>query len=345
MGGEARPAHCARTRSSSARACPRTRRRARRSSRLRGHVARRRRAVDRRGVPRRQRDGAQSSGTPVEIAARLRARVREQVGLPITVGVARTKFLAKVASARREAGRPARRPARRRARVPPPAPRRAAVGRRPGDGAQAARARDHDRRRGRAMLPESVLVSMLGQASGRHLHALAHNRDPRPVRCAAPARLDRLAAGARTRAVVAGERRRGPRRARRPRDAADARRRTRGPDGRPPPALRRLLARDPLAHAAARDGEHRARSSTTARALLATALPTIERRGLTLVGIAVANLDDASRCSSRCRSTRARTRRSTPSLDLVRDRFGTAAITRAVLLGRSPGLTMPLLPD
>src|SRR6266513_859310 len=38
------------------------------------------------------------SGTPPEIAARLRREVRERVGLPITVGVARTKFLAKVAS-------------------------------------------------------------------------------------------------------------------------------------------------------------------------------------------------------------------------------------------------------
>src|SRR3989442_13302900 len=38
------------------------------------------------------------SGTPAEIAARLRCSVREQVGLSITVGVARTKFLAKVAS-------------------------------------------------------------------------------------------------------------------------------------------------------------------------------------------------------------------------------------------------------
>src|SRR5216683_3792916 len=38
------------------------------------------------------------AGTPVEIAARLRRDVRERVGLPITVGVARTKFLAKVAS-------------------------------------------------------------------------------------------------------------------------------------------------------------------------------------------------------------------------------------------------------
>jgi DNA polymerase-4 len=39
------------------------------------------------------------SGTPTEIAARLRRDVRDRVGLPITVGVARTKFLAKVASA------------------------------------------------------------------------------------------------------------------------------------------------------------------------------------------------------------------------------------------------------
>src|SRR3954462_8854374 len=38
------------------------------------------------------------AGTPVEIAQRLRRRVLESVGLPITVGIARTKFLAKVAS-------------------------------------------------------------------------------------------------------------------------------------------------------------------------------------------------------------------------------------------------------
>ena len=39
------------------------------------------------------------AGAAPEIAARLRRRVRDEVGLPITVGVARTKFLAKVASA------------------------------------------------------------------------------------------------------------------------------------------------------------------------------------------------------------------------------------------------------
>src|SRR5262245_50560564 len=37
-------------------------------------------------------------GTPAQMAARLRADVRRHCGLPLTVGVARTKFLAKVAS-------------------------------------------------------------------------------------------------------------------------------------------------------------------------------------------------------------------------------------------------------
>src|ERR1700758_1118089 len=39
------------------------------------------------------------AGSPTDIAARLRRRIREEVGLPVTVGIARTKFLAKVASA------------------------------------------------------------------------------------------------------------------------------------------------------------------------------------------------------------------------------------------------------
>ena len=89
------------------------------------------------------------SGTSTEIAARLRRDVRERVGLPITVGVARTKFLAKVASA---VAKPDGLLV-----VPPdgeldflhPASGRAAVGRRPGDRRQASRAGDRDRRRGR----------------------------------------------------------------------------------------------------------------------------------------------------------------------------------------------------
>ncbi|WP_231924741.1 hypothetical protein [Micromonospora chokoriensis] len=33
------------------------------------------------------------------------------------------------------------------------------------------------------------------------------------------------------------------------------------------------------------------------------------------------------------------------AVDAVRDRFGSTALTRAVLLGREPGDEMPLLPD
>ena len=76
------------------------------------------------------------AGTPTEIAARLRRDVRERVGLPITVGVARTKFLAKVASGVAKPDGLLVVPPGPRARVPAPAAGRAAVGRRAGDGAR-----------------------------------------------------------------------------------------------------------------------------------------------------------------------------------------------------------------
>ena len=119
------------------------------------------------------------SGTPTEIAGRLRSEVRERVGLPITVGVARTKFLAKVASGVAKPDgcwwcRPtASWPSSTRCRS-------SGSGGRAGHRRQAPRPRHaHGRPGGRA--GEPTLVSMVGQAAGRHLHALAHNRDPRPV--------------------------------------------------------------------------------------------------------------------------------------------------------------------
>jgi DNA polymerase-4 len=80
-----------------------------------------------------------------------------------------------------------------------------------------------------------------------------------------------------------------------------------------------------------------------ARGLLAVALPLIEAQGLTLVGVAVANLDDVDAVQLALPLDR----RSAldAALDEVRDRFGSSAVTRAVLVGRDPGLTMPLLPD
>src|SRR3954454_935523 len=120
------------------------------------------------------------AGTPTEIATRLRAEVWEKVGLRITVGVARTKFLAKGASA---VGKPDG------LLVAPPDQELAFLHPLPvqrlwGVGAVTA-AKLHGRgifTVGEvAALPEAALVSMLGRAGGRHLHALAHNRDPRPV--------------------------------------------------------------------------------------------------------------------------------------------------------------------
>src|SRR5437016_6297739 len=120
------------------------------------------------------------SGAPSEIAARLRGEVRERVGLPITVGVARTKFLAKVASAVAKPDGLLVVPLGGELTFLHPLP----VERLWGVGPITA---DKLRQRGVttvgevAQLPEDVLVSMLGRASGRHLHDLAHDQDPRPV--------------------------------------------------------------------------------------------------------------------------------------------------------------------
>jgi len=81
----------------------------------------------------------------------------------------------------------------------------------------------------------------------------------------------------------------------------------------------------------------------TARGLLAEARPTIERQGLTLLGISVANLENED--AVQLTLPLDRSWNLDAALDEVRARFGTAAVTRAVLLGRDPGLTVPLLPD
>jgi DNA polymerase-4 len=74
-------------------------------------------------------------------------------------------------------------------------------------------------------------------------------------------------------------------------------------------------------------------------------MPTIERRGITLVGVAVANLDGACGNQLALPFDGYRWNDLDAALDAVRDRFGASAITRAVLLGRRQGLVVPLLPD
>ena len=84
---------------------------------------------------------------------------------------------------------------------------------------------------------------------------------------------------------------------------------------------------------------------TTARWLLAASLPVVERRGLTLVGITVANLYDDSAVQLTLPYGGYSRGALDAAVDEVRTRFGSAAVTRAVLLGRDPGPTVPLLPD
>ena len=84
---------------------------------------------------------------------------------------------------------------------------------------------------------------------------------------------------------------------------------------------------------------------TTARELFAAATPIIEAQGLTLIGIALGNLEDDDAIQLALPFDRRRAEALDATLDDVRDRFGSAAITRAVLVNRDGGTVMPLLPD
>src|SRR5205085_7001953 len=83
----------------------------------------------------------------------------------------------------------------------------------------------------------------------------------------------------------------------------------------------------------------------TARGLLTTTMPMIEDQGLTLIGVAVANLDNEDAVQLALQFDRADRDALDAALDEGRDRFGSSAITWALLLGRDQGLTIPLLPD
>jgi DNA polymerase-4 len=286
------------------------------------------------------------AGPPPVIAARLRAEVAERVGLAITVGVARTKFLAKVAS-----------------RVAKPdgllvvEPERELDFLHPlkvellwGVGpATAAKLRELGVTRvGEvAALGEAALVSMLGPAAGHHLHALAHNHDPRPVHVG------------RRRRSIGAQRALGRRRDGRPHPRAEVdaaldglvdrvtrRMRKAGRVGRTV-VLRlrfgdytRISRSHTLAEAAAATEPVR----DCARRLLAEAWPLVLDRGLTMIGVAVGNLgdDDAVQLVLPFDDRPAAL---DTALDGVRARFGSAAVTRGALVGRGHGMEMPLLPD
>jgi DNA polymerase-4 len=280
------------------------------------------------------------AGTPREIGERLRARVREEVGLPITVGIARTKFLAKVASG---VAKPDG------LLVVPPdgeldflhplqVERLWGVG--PVTSEKLHDAGVHTVGEV-AALSERSLVELLGRAAGRQLHALSHSRDPRRVE----RRRRRRSIGAQH---ALGRRSRSP-------AAVDAslvalvdracgRMRT-----------ARRVCRTVVLRLRFDDFKRATRSHTlgeptdrtevvlaAARALLAAAGPLIDRRGITLVGVALSNLEDAGPGQLPLDD---RTATLDSTLDELRERFGTEVITRAVLLDRDTGPDVPRLPD
>lgn len=281
-------------------------------------------------------------GPPAEIAERLRREVRDRVHLPITVGVARTKFLAKVASGvAKPDGLLVVAPDAELAFLHPlPVERLWGVG-----PVTAAKLRE---RRIRtvgevARLGEAALVSLLGAGAGRHLHALAHNRDPRAVQVGrrrgsmgAQHALSRTPhASTELDAILAGLV-----------DRVSRRMRTAGRAGRT--VMLRLRFGD-YTRATRSHTVGKATADTTlllaaARALLRAALPEIDRRGVTLIGVSVGNLDD-NPVQPELPFQPDPGSDLDAAVDAVRDRFGSAALTRAVLLGREPGVEMPLLPD
>jgi DNA polymerase IV len=283
------------------------------------------------------------AGTASRIAAQLRTAVAEQVGLPITVGVARTKFLAKVASgvAKPDGLLVVPHDAELAFLHPLPVRRLWGVG---AVTAEKLHARGISTVGQVAALDAEQLVAMLGRASGRHLHALAHNRDPRPV--------------------VVGRRRRsiGAQRA-----LGSKRRSTRELNALLAGLIDRVARRLRTAHRVCRtvtvrlrfaDFTRATRSHTlaqptddtetmlaAARVLLAAAGPLIETGGLTLIGVALSNLDDHGAVQLELPFGSPDTTALDTALDSVRDRFGSRSVTRAVLLRHREGPTVPLLPD
>jgi DNA polymerase IV len=269
--------------------------------------------------------------------------VRERVGIPVTVGVARTKFLAKVASGVAKPDGLLVVPVDDELGFLHPLP----VERLWGVGtvtAKKLRERSLATVADVAELEEDALIEILGRASGRHLHALAHNRDPRPVEV-----------GKRRHSIgtqrALGRRQRSPdqldvdlialvdRLARRLRKAHRVTR-----------TITLRLRFDDLTRATRSHTLHESTTDTVTlltagRALLRDALPMIEERGITLIGITFGNLSNDDAVQLALPFGKAPAAAMDTTLDTVRERFGSTSLTRGVLLGRRDGLQVPLLPD
>lgn len=282
------------------------------------------------------------SGEPVEVARMLRARVRDEVGLPITVGIARSKFLAKVASAdAKPDGLLLVPPGDELAFLHPlPVERLWGVGT-----VTSGKLRDHGVATvGQlAATDEDVLAGVLGRSAARHLRALAWAQDPR-----------RVETGRRRRSI--GSQRALGRRSRSPAELEEMLsgivdrlcRRLRSAGRLTRTVVLRLrfddFTRATRSHTLPKLTDDTAAIHAAAHQVLRGVMPTVQQRGLTLIGLSLTNLDDEGAqpelpFDERADHTLDR------ALDDLRERFGSSAVTRAALLGRDPGLAVPVLPD
>ena len=269
------------------------------------------------------------SGHPVEIAIALRKRVRDEIGLPLSVGVARTKGVAKMASkmskpegllAISSSGElPFLHPLR--------------VERLWGVGASTARklhAAGVETVGQVAAMTREELESVLGRAGARSLHAFALGRDPRRVRIGSGRRsvgsqrglgLSRLRDGDLDATLVSLV------------DRVTHRMRKGGHVGRT--VVLRLRFGDYKRATRSRTLSHATAGSepilAAARSLAREAMPEMKRRGVTMVGITVQGLGDGAAVQLELPIGR-----SSPQLDRaldeVRERFGSGAVSR----GRMP---------
>jgi DNA polymerase-4 len=283
------------------------------------------------------------SGSPRHIGMRLRERVRVEVGLPITVGIARTKFLAKVASA---VGKPDGllevAPGREIEFLHPlPVERLWGVG-----AVTSRKLRDAGLCTvgDLAAVGEPLLASLLGRGAGAHLYALSMARDPR-----------RVEVGRRRRSI-------GSQRAlgRRPKTQQDLEASMVGIVDRLGKRLRKAerVCRTVILRLRFDDFTRVTRSRTlyeptdgtevlmtAARQLLDAAMPMIRTRGCTLIGLSLTNLDSNDSIQLALPFEEHHREKLDITIDGLRDRFGAGAVTRAVLIGRDPGMAAPMLPD
>ncbi|QKJ18025.1 DNA polymerase IV [Microbacterium hominis] len=283
------------------------------------------------------------AGTPEQIAVRLRARVRAEVGLAISVGVARTKFLAKVASAvSKPDGLLVVEPEREEAfLLPLPVERLWGVGKVTAEKLHGLGIHTVGEL---AELEASAAERLLGKATGAHVHALARLRDPRPVDTT------------RRRGSIGSQRALGNR----PRTADELEviltqivdrlaRRLRDRDRVCRTVVLRLRFSDYAK--ATRSRSVRIATDRTAvllgvaQGLLAAAMPEIAERGITLIGVSLSQLGHVDSVPPELPIDWSDGARLDTVLDAVRDRFGAASVARAAVLGRDPGITAPLLPE